>query len=136
MKKLFFIPMLFAIITHSNAQGIWSDVNFLKATNHLWCACSTLKNIESDNRKNLHWLDNVMIEAVEKNVAMAKQCYASIKSKYPNDQKPYENLKLNINLIEKCSIAVREHKIKSDKLLGTVVIVESSLECYLYQKLK
>jgi len=111
MKSVLLSVILLAtLLTSSYGQGLYSDVNFLKATNQMWLACYSLKSLDFDRvtHQDAETKKAEVIPILKKCAAKARKSYDAIKLKYPNDKEQLNKLKLWIEVVE---------KIESDYLL-------------------
>lgn len=85
MKKIALLLIITVTLLANGvtAQEIYSNSNFLKATNHSFASCYTLdaivkgENQQAERDKALPLLKN--------NLSISKRCYNAIKAKYPTD---------------------------------------------------
>lgn len=110
MKKILILILVTHIAINVTAQSIYSDPNFLKATNHLWYACYSLKSLDFERvtGQNAEEKKAETISALKKSVGSCHKLYDIIKLKYPKDDKQVVKLKQWIDVLE---------KIESDYLL-------------------
>ena len=84
-KTLFLLFASIAIFTSSvNAQNIYSDASFLKATNHLFSACFSIDAIiKAENKATER---TTLLPLIKANLNASTKYYDAIKSKFQNDK--------------------------------------------------
>lgn len=100
MRKASLLLLILSVTTIGkiNAQDIYSEVNYLKAANHLFSASFSLDYIiKADNQQTA--MDEKLVY-LKINLAQSQQCYTALKTKY-SANKQLIQLKLWNDLLKK-----------------------------------
>lgn len=86
MKKTTLLLLIFTVLTISklNSQSIYSEVNFLKATNHLFSASFSIDGIIKAENQQQEMDQN--LSYLKTNLAQSQKCYAALKAKYSTNK--------------------------------------------------
>ena len=136
MKKtiVFLIVYVALIFSTLKAQNVFSDSNFLKATNNLFSASISLDAILlSENKLSER---NKSIASIKENLKVSRMFYTFLKGKYPKDVQ-VEKLKQWNDVLQRIMDALSSEEWESDGIWQLAhVLIKMDLQELVSQKLK